>query len=543
MKEGYAFSDPKTGTGVLTGNLLWKLFKLFELDEIMRQKDDLTFAQSLTRFAVGELTPEDIALFESRCFASDADLPEEARQSIRLIWQNKDVDAYNSRRLREIHEMYPSNQLKIVHCSDNAARGDYTESQKQWALEKAKNLPAQKTHGLPTLLKLQVGARYIVTTNIDVADGLFNGATGVLQQIDENSGVVFIKFDDSKVGKKARTVYPSFERGIDSSWTPVMKQKKEFSASSSVSVVREQYPLSPAEAITINKSQGQSVESAVVHLDKGMDRSLLYVAFSRVTNINGLYLIGKFVPPKPPSFKHGPTIEMKRMRQDALLIPKFQHLRQVPNGTIQIISHNVQSLRIHAKSIESDPVYFLSHLLLLQETWLHNKELISIKGFAENTRSCTTGVVRGRGTIIYNNDSLHVQKLNSAQYKSNDNDQYFELSACKIGNITFLNAYLSPNCSTSFFTSCFDQYFSILNSSNVVLCGDFNDDILQSDARINYFQQNYGLNLVSPKEATTTNGTCLDAVFTNCSDYNIEVYIYETYFSYHKPLLIRLIEK
>lgn len=58
-----------------------------------------------------------------------------------------------------------------------------------------------------------------------------------------------------------------------------------------------------------------------------------------------------------------------------------------------------------------------------------------------------------------------------------------------------------------------------------------------------YFQQNYGLNLVSPKEATTTNGTCLDAVFTNCSGYTVEVYIYETYFSYHKPLVIRLVEK
>lgn len=529
---------------MLAGNPLWKLFQLFQLDEIMRQRDDLTFAQCLTRLAKGELTNEDVALFESRCFSNENDLPVEAKNTIRLIWTNKDVDAYNYKRLEEIRQKFPSNINIIVHGIDKVARGDYTEFQVKQGLEKAKHLSTQHTHGLPTELKLQVGARYMVTTNIDVADGLFNGATGVLKNIDIQDGkayTIFIKFDDKTVGRKARTTYRNLERQIDSSWTPLAKRKEQFTVTKQITVVREQYPLVPAEAITINKSQGQSLEAATIQLDPRMDRSLLYVACSRVTNIKGLFLIGKFKPPNPPNETHAPTIEMKRMQQEALLIPKFQHLHQVPDGVLQIVSHNVQSLRAHLKTIERDEVFTNSKLLLFQETWLHEKENITIKGRVETVRSCITGVTRGRGTIIFNDPLESFEKLGTLEL--NEGNHYFEASSCRHNDVMFVNVYISPGSSKEFFEACCYQSFANNSMMNVVLVIDMNDDILKSESRVLYLKEMFGLQLVSPKKATTDIGTCLDAVFSNCADYDVLVQIYESYFSYHKPLVIRLVKK
>lgn len=543
VQEGYAFSTLKSGVKALAGNPLWELFKLFELDEIMRQKDDLTFAQSLTRFAKGELNEEDVALFRSRCYANENQLPEEAKTAIRLIWTNKDVDAYNTRRLEELQKKFPTNMNIVVYAEDKIARGDYTENQVKRALTKAKELPTQKTHGLPAILKLVVGCRYMVTTNVDVADGLFNGATGILKKIEIQGGKalsVFLKFDGN-VGRKARAAHRNVSSDLDSSWTPINQLKEQFTLTNNVTVVRKQYPLVPAEAITINKSQGQSLDMATIQLDKRMNRSLLYVALSRVTNLKGLYLIGKFEAPSPPSANHAPTVEMQRMRLEAALIPQFQHLRQVPDGMIQIVSHNVQSLRAHAKTIERDQVFAKSNLLLLQETWLHENEKVVIENREEITRSHIGGVTRGRGTIIFRDLSLQPEQLTPVQY-TKDNLK-FEASACKIGQVSFINTYMDPGSTTAFFVECFNHLFSIIDPLNVILTGDLNDDMQKNDARIIFLKENYSLELRSPIEGTTDKGTCLDAVFSNCKEYEVQVHIYESYTSYHKPLVIRMFHK
>jgi len=49
---------------------------------------------------------------------------------------------------------------------------------------KAQNLTPQQSDGLPYETRLQVGAVYFISTNINVEDGLFNGATGVLKKIE-----------------------------------------------------------------------------------------------------------------------------------------------------------------------------------------------------------------------------------------------------------------------------------------------------------------------------------------------------------------------
>jgi len=60
------FSEPTGGRAVLSHNYLWPKFKLYELTECMRQKDDAPFAQALNQLANSDCQDEDIGMFKSR---------------------------------------------------------------------------------------------------------------------------------------------------------------------------------------------------------------------------------------------------------------------------------------------------------------------------------------------------------------------------------------------------------------------------------------------------------------------------------------------
>jgi ATP-dependent DNA helicase PIF1 len=63
-----------------------------------------------------------------------------------------------------------------------------------------------KTGGLVGELHLAVGAKVMLTVNVDVSDGLINGARGTVQTIIKTGNevtLVLVKFDHSRVGAKA----------------------------------------------------------------------------------------------------------------------------------------------------------------------------------------------------------------------------------------------------------------------------------------------------------------------------------------------------
>jgi len=60
------YANLSTDFGDVVENPIWEIFGSYELTESMRQKDDKTFAEALIRLFRGKMTPEDIALFQSR---------------------------------------------------------------------------------------------------------------------------------------------------------------------------------------------------------------------------------------------------------------------------------------------------------------------------------------------------------------------------------------------------------------------------------------------------------------------------------------------
>ncbi|XP_051155189.1 ATP-dependent DNA helicase pif1-like [Leptopilina boulardi] len=83
------YSTPNTSDlCILANNPLWEEFKIFELTEIMRQKEDRTFIESLNNLANGTISTNDISLFSLRIF-NESDVP---KQAIRLFAENKYVN-------------------------------------------------------------------------------------------------------------------------------------------------------------------------------------------------------------------------------------------------------------------------------------------------------------------------------------------------------------------------------------------------------------------------------------------------------------------
>lgn len=95
------------------------------------------------------------------------------------------------------------------------------------------------------------------------------------------------------------------EQNIESNLVPISMVKFHTNSNTRTQyqIIRQQFPL--AEAITIHKSQGQTFDCVCVDFRKAkrMTRPMTYVAFSRVTSLAGLYILGSFKPTKPPNAK------------------------------------------------------------------------------------------------------------------------------------------------------------------------------------------------------------------------------------------------
>ncbi|KAG5674354.1 hypothetical protein PVAND_004329 [Polypedilum vanderplanki] len=85
-------------------------------------------------------------------------------------------------------------------------------------------------------------------------------------------------------------------------------------------------------------------------------------------------------------------------------------------------------------------------------------------------------------------------------------------------------------------------YYVCLNCENILILGDFNHELKLGSPLESFMLQSFDTRLFSPRESTTNARTTVDGVFGRLEDYNVEVFIYESYASHYKPLVIRVHE-
>lgn len=339
-------------------NPLWDLFQIFELTEIMRQRDQKQFVHALNSLVTGKMTEDDINLISSRQ-VSESDVPQDA---IRFFAENKNVELYNDKKINS----HPGQQY--ISEAKDIILGKVNESVKQRVLETLKNKRITEVNGLLYILKLKRDIKYMITKNIDIEDGLVNGACGVLKFIsfESTSGKpikLWIDFHSERVGRKARQRVSEYmeHTNIASNLTPISMISITLNISNKLQhqTIRKQFPVVPAEALTIHKNQGQTYNSICVDLkaSRRVTRQMLYVALSRVTNLSGLYILGEF---KPPKLVENNQIleELNKMRREKKLNLTNNNLKtnsctsSIPKtSSIQTITATITDERIISPSI------------------------------------------------------------------------------------------------------------------------------------------------------------------------------------------------
>ncbi|XP_011866730.1 PREDICTED: ATP-dependent DNA helicase PIF1-like, partial [Vollenhovia emeryi] len=223
----------------LAENVLWNEFQYFELSEIMRQKGDKSFTIALNNLARCAMTANDIAIIKSR-ETKEGHVPKDA---IRLYPDNCSVNSFNKMKI-DSHE---GQSFEFI----------------------AKDSILGKISSLAYKVSLKIGINYMITTNIDVEDGLVNGACGKLKQITfipgtEEAIKIWLDFNNNKIGFEKRRKYISYmnENCMEMSLVPISTITVVLNINERMGyqIVRQQFPITPAEALTIHKSQGQTYD-------------------------------------------------------------------------------------------------------------------------------------------------------------------------------------------------------------------------------------------------------------------------------------------
>ena len=145
-----------------------------------------------------------------------------------------------------------------------------------------------ETGGLHSSLKIAIGAHVMLTINVDVSDGLVNGARGVVVHVVTNNDctvtTVLVNFDNERVGYSVKPISLKISSccTFDQIW----------SCQRGSEIKRLQFPLTLAWATTIHKVQGLTLDEIVVDMKGGrFSPGQAYVAFSRVKTLAGLHIV------------------------------------------------------------------------------------------------------------------------------------------------------------------------------------------------------------------------------------------------------------
>lgn len=130
----------------------------------------------------------------------------------------------------------------------------------------------------PQVVELKDGARVMLTRNWPT-EGLVNGSSGKVVQIDEEAMTVTVRFDGTTAALTKDVIVAPFQFELEPA-----------TADEASPASRTQIPLRLAWAMSVHKAQGLTLPRAVMHLERAWACSQVYVALARLASLDGLYL-------------------------------------------------------------------------------------------------------------------------------------------------------------------------------------------------------------------------------------------------------------
>ena len=452
-----------------SGSLWRDNFLMVELTEVMRQRGDSAFSELLCRVRTNSCTSDDITILKSREIAADtANYPSQALHVYRL---NADVDKRNSFMLNELAPQ--SAQYTIKACDSIAGQTSHI------SLSSLSDKRSE-TGGLHSTLKLAIGARVMLTANVDVSDGLVNGARGeVVHVVTNNSDdvtSVLVKFDNSRVGLKSIQTSPHRARFANA--VPLNKYEVIFFAKGKrgSEIKRLQFPLTLAWATTIHKVQGLTLDEIVVEMKGGrFSPGQAYVAFSRVKMLAGLHILN--FTSKAIKKSIDVDNEMCRLNSNTL-----QPLPEAPydpsNVTFALL--NVRSILAKLPDVRADKNLSCADILCFCETWLNASQPTPVLLDDQVDIRCDRMTNENRGGVLICVPS-HMSPTNVHRFATSGIEAVSAtIQLPNSDNLQIAVVYRSPSVPQATLTTLLTRLLRHIALCRVpcVILGDFNKDIL-----------------------------------------------------------------
>ncbi|XP_044169485.1 uncharacterized protein LOC114973474 [Acropora millepora] len=521
----------------------WNAFKMIELTEIMRQKDDKQFAELLNRIRTGTQTEADIQCIQSRSITHSAsNYPHDALH----IWaENKPVDEYNATRLNQI----PAQQYTLT------ATDQYPQHVSKQDIDRVLAKSRSETGGLDYYILIKEGCRVMLTANIDIADRLINGQMGTVIKIalsekTQKPNIVYIKFDDSEAGRKAITNHSnSFARHNNA--VPIeqvlTKIKIRPGKPSSPEIQRTQFPLTLGYACTVHKVQGLTLKKVVVSFDLLKQRSFnygqIYVALSRSTSLQGLHIFGNI---EMNHVKANPKVhqEYERLREISQITNSLSSQIQstVSNNDVTITLLNIRSLQKHSIDIKNDANIMNGDVIAFTETQLlpHNSDAQirqNLHPFLLFRQDHNTDKYMSLAVCTKSHNPIAQH-----DYFPLINALKFELLNSRNGvKLSFLVIYRKQSKTIPDFITELEHI--LYNNDIDVVLGDFNINYMNSDDcnPLKSMMQSLSFKQVVKKPTYISSGTLLDHIYLKSSRFNVlENKVINVYYSDHDAIKISI---
>ena len=393
---------------------LFEKFKVVNLTKNHRQGEDKEYGDMLARFKVGNVTDEDINKLKSKVMKEDD--PRLLSEGLYVTATNQVVNQINEKKLNELSgDLY----------SFNAIIRNYSTSDRR---------PPQNNKGeinntpLQDCLKLKRGAPVMLTVNLDVTDGLVNGARGVVSDFkpqglkvgeEAKSQRIYVEFLGEKVGQERRKRNPDVKRFVHSKPTPIDRFESEFSNnmrgySNTIKALAINYPLKLNFSMTCHKIQGSTLkkpEKLIADLRgiKGnFGHGMAYVLLSRIQNLNQLIIVEsidkKYIYPSPTALEYYNQMNSKEKMTKESSVFNYSSL-------------NIRSLKKHFVDLLTEPGILESDLILVQQTCLKpmdNLTMYQIQHFQSHFNSHGNG----NGIAIYYKEKYQIESfVNKPNYQ------------------------------------------------------------------------------------------------------------------------------
>ena len=253
------------------GQILYEtvITKCFFFENSFRQSNQEKFIKILDSIADGKLSEEDYAILNTRLISN---VPTSERDSF-----NDAIYIYATKEKTEEH-----NRAKLAKkCSPGIIIKAIN------SCELAQNSSTDEAKGLENSVFVSLGCKIMLRHNFWVEKGLANGSLGKVIDIifkpntsppDDQPLVLMCKFDNY-TGPTVNGLVP----------IPAITR---FFQKSGKNVNRKQFPVQPADAINIHKTQGLTIPKAFIDIGpREFAAGLTYVALSRLRKLEDLILL------------------------------------------------------------------------------------------------------------------------------------------------------------------------------------------------------------------------------------------------------------